>query len=147
MTLGRSPKERLDEIQAALLRVRLTHLEEILSEREEIAGRYLEGITNPLIKLPKIRPRSRHTWHQFVIQCDERDRLQAHLAEQGVQTQVHYPIPSHLSEAYASLGFQKGSFPVTEKLAKNVLSLPVYNGMGKEETAFIIKAVNGFTPR
>ena len=138
---------RLDEIQAALLRVRLTHLEEILSEREEIVRRYLEGITNPLIKLPKVRPGSRHTWHQFVVQYDERDRLQAHLKEQGVQTQAHYPIPPHLSEAYASLGFPRGSFPITEKLAKNVLSLPAYNGIGKEETAFIIEAVNGFTPR
>lgn len=136
---------RLDEVQAALLRVRLTHLEEILLEREEIAGRYLEGIVNPLVTLPKIRPGSRHTWHQFVIQCDERDRLQTWLEEQGVQTQIHYPIPPHLSEAYASLGFSMGSFPITEKLAEYALSLPAFNGISKEEIAFVVKAVNGFT--
>lgn len=136
---------RLDEIQAALLRVRLTHLEEILSERKEIARQYLEGIANPLIKLPKIRPDARHTWHQFVIECGERDRLQAWLKEQGVQTQIHYPIPPYLSEAYACLGFSRGSFPITEKLAKMVLSLPSYNGISKEEVAFVIESINGFT--
>ncbi len=137
---------RLDEIQAGLLRVRLTHLEEILSEREEITRQYLEGIANPLVKLPKIRPDSRHTWHQFVIQCDERDTLQAQLKEQGVQTQIHYPIPPHLTEAYASLGYSGGSFPITEKLAEDVLSLPAYNGISREEIAFVIETINGFTP-
>lgn len=137
---------RLDEIQAALLRVRLTHLEEILSEREEIARQYLDGITNPCITRPKIRPDSRHTWHQFVIECEERNHLQTWLKEQGIQTQIHYPIPPHLSEAYASLGFSRGSFPITEKLAKTVLSLPSYNGISKEEIAFVIEAINGFIP-
>jgi len=137
---------RLDEIQAALLRVRLTHLEEILSEREEIARQYLNGIINPRIKMPKIRPDSRHTWHQFVIESDERDRLQTWLKEQGIQTQIHYPSPPHLAEAYASLGLFKGTYPITEKLAKTVLSLPAYNGISKEEIAFVVEAINGFTP-
>ncbi len=137
---------RLDEIQAALLRVRLTHLEDILTGREKIARQYLDGIANPFLELPRIRADSRHTWHQFVIECEERDLLQAWLEVEGVQTRVHYPIPPHLSEAYASLGFFRGSFPITEKLSKTVLSLPVYNGLSQEDVAFVIEKLNAFCP-
>ena len=83
---------RLDEIQAAMLRVRLKYLEEILEERKKITEFYLNNIHNSLVRLPRVRPGSLHTWHQFVIECDRRDELQEYLKKRGIQTQIHYPI-------------------------------------------------------
>jgi dTDP-4-amino-4,6-dideoxygalactose transaminase len=136
---------RLDEIQAALLRVRLKYLEEILEERKKIAEFYLNSISSPLVRLPSIRPGALHTWHQFVIECDRRDELQEFLKNRGIQTQIHYPIPPHLSNAYKQLGFVKGDFPVTERMAESILSLPLFNGMVLEETESVVKALNMFS--
>ncbi|MPM19681.1 dTDP-3-amino-3,6-dideoxy-alpha-D-galactopyranose transaminase [bioreactor metagenome] len=135
---------RLDEIQAALLRVRLKHLNEILEERRSIAEYYLNGIRSPRIRLPRIRSEGLHTWHQFVVECDSRDELQEYLKKQGIQTQIHYPIPPHLSEAYKHLGLRKGDFPLTERLAESVLSLPLYNGMARVDTERVVEALNVF---
>lgn len=135
---------RLDEIQAALLAVRLRHLEEILIERESLARQYLSGIKNPLIRLPGIRPNVRHTWHQFVIESDSRDRLQGYLREKGIQTQVHYPIPPHLSRALKRLGYKPRAFQKTECLANTVLSLPLYNGLPEKNQAIVIQALNDY---
>lgn len=137
---------RLDELQAGLLRVKLRHLDELNEERCQIAQRYLEGIRHPLIRLPQLRPGADHTWHQFVVHCGERDALQAHLEAQGVGTLIHYPIPPHLSQAYSGLGLGRGSFPITERYADEVLSLPMYNGMTEEEIRTVIDAVNCFDP-
>jgi len=137
---------RLDEIQAALLRVRLKYIEEIIAERERIAQSYLAGIDNPAVRLPKIRRGARHTWHLFVVQCDKRVELQAWLEDSGIQTQIHYPIPPHLSKAYSDLGYSKGSFPITERLADTVLSLPLYCGMTSDEINYVINAVNEYRP-
>lgn len=135
---------RLDEMQAALLRVKLKYLENILEERKQIAEFYLRGIDNPLVELPRVRPGARHTWHLFVIQTPKRDDLRKHLAEQGIGTSIHYPIPPHLSEAYGYLGYKRGSFPKTEGLADSILSLPMYNGMTEEEMGYVVDGVNGF---
>ena len=83
-------------------------------------------------------------YHQFVIRCKERDELISYLDEKGIGTIIHYPIPPHLAEAYGYLGFKEGDFPMTERLAKEVLSIPMYNGMTKEEQTFIIDAINAF---
>ena len=135
---------RLDEIQAALLRVKLTHLEELTREREKIADYYLKNITNALIKLPKILYNTRPVWHQFVIQTEKRDELIKHLADKGIGTQIHYPVPPHLAEAYSSLGFNHGSFPITEKEADTILSLPMYNGITELEQDYIVDRLNIF---
>lgn len=135
---------RLDEIQAALLRVKLKHLGELTVEREEIANKYLNGINNQEIDLPKIIPGARHVWHLFVIQTTYRDKLAEHLKNSGISTQIHYPVPPHLAEAYAGLGFQKGSFPVAEKEANTILSLPFYNGMKHECVDYIIDVINKY---
>lgn len=137
---------RLDELQAGLLRVKLRHLDELNEERCQIAQRYLEGIRHPLVRLPQLRPGADHTWHQFVVHCGERDALQAHLEAQGVGTLIHYPIPPHLSQAYSGLGLGRGSFPIAERYADEVLSLPMYNGMTEEEIWTVIDAVNRFDP-
>lgn len=135
---------RLDEIQAGLLRVRLSHMDELTKEKQEIAKQYLANIRNPKILLPKTADGATHVYHQFVIRCKERDRLINYLNEKEIGTIIHYPIPPHLAEAYAYLGFQEGDFPITERLAKEVLSIPMYNGMTKEEQSYVIDALNAF---
>ena len=133
---------RLDEIQAGLLRVRLSHMEELTQEKIAIASRYTEGIHNPKIKLPQVPAGSTCIYHQYVIRCEERDQLIAYLNEKEIGTIIHYPIPPHLAEAYRYLGHHEGDFPITEHLAKTVLSIPMYNGMTQEEQETVIDALN-----
>lgn len=135
---------RLDELQAGLLRVRLPHLDELNREKEAIANRYTEKLNNPKLILPKIPEGATCVWHQYVIRCNERDRLIQYLDEKGIGTIIHYPIPPHLSEAYAYLGHGEGFLPITEGYAKTVLSIPMYNGMTQEEQDYVIKALNEF---
>ena len=131
-------------MQAGLLRVKMKHLDEFNAERCDIAERYLNEIKNPLIRMPKIRPGADSTWHQFVIHCDRRDELKEYLEKRDIGTLIHYPIPPHLSEAYEYLGKKRGDYPITEKYADEVLSLPMYNGMTDEEIQTVIDAVNQF---
>lgn len=135
---------RLDEFQAGLLRIKLSHISELEKEREKIAKRYLKDIKNPLIQLPKVRENCTHVWHLFVIRVENRDKFQKYLEENGIANVIHYPIPPHLSEAYKYLGYKKGDFPMTEKYAETVLSLPLYNGMTKEELDYIIDKINKY---
>ena len=135
---------RLDELQAGLLRVRLSHVQEMEAERIKIANRYLAELNNPKIVLPQVRENCTAVWHQFVIRCEERDRLIEYLNEKEIGTIIHYPIPPHLSEAYGYLGYGEGSFPITEKCAKTVLSIPMYVGMTEEEQTQVIEAINAF---
>lgn len=135
---------RLDELQAGLLRVRLQHLDELQDERLQICTRYLGEIHNHKIMLPQIRENATTVWHQFVVRCTEREKLITYLNNYEIGTIIHYPIPPHLSQAYAYLGFRKGDFPITEKYADEVLSLPLYNGMREEELDYVIEKLNAF---
>ena len=135
---------RLDELQAGLLRVRLTHIEELTKEKQKIANRYHEELKNQRIQLPELAPGATGVWHQYVIRCEERDRLIEYLNEKEIGTIIHYPIPPHLAEAYQYLGHTKGFLPITEHLANTVLSIPMYNGMTDEEQTYVIKAINSF---
>lgn len=135
---------RLDELQAGLLRVRLAHIKELEAEKRKLCERYLKELHNPDLQLPKIRQGATHIWHQFVVHTSKRDELMEYLDGKGIGTIIHYPIPPHLSEAYRYLGYKKGDFPITEKYADEVLSLPLYNGMTEEEQDHIIKVVNEF---
>lgn len=135
---------RLDEIQAGLLRVKLSHLDEMNEERILLAGRYTSAIENPLIIKPEVRQGATSSWHQYVIRTKLRDELMDYLKKKEIGTIIHYPIPPHLSEAYAYLGYGKGSFPIAERYAGEVLSLPMYNGMTDEEQAHVINAINQF---
>lgn len=135
---------RLDEMQAGFLRVRLGHLDELLEEKTAICNRYLKELHNDKIELPKIREGATHIWHQFVIHCKDRERLIEYLKQKGIGTIIHYPIPPHLSEAYAYLGMKEGDLPITEQYAKEVLSIPLYNGMTDEEQDYVIEAINAF---
>ena len=135
---------RLDELQAGLLRVRLAHMHELMEERIAIADYYSEKIRNPRIRLPQTVDRATSVWHQYVIRSEDRDRLVNYLGELGIGTIIHYPIPPHLAEAYQYLGHSKGAFPITERLADTVLSIPMYNGMTREEQDYVIAALNAF---
>ncbi|MEL7622564.1 MAG: DegT/DnrJ/EryC1/StrS family aminotransferase [Clostridiales bacterium] len=135
---------RLDEMQAALLRVKLTYLEELNAERMKIAQYYNSHIENPLISLPKLCPGSDSTWHQYVIRCKQRDELMAYLKENGVDTLIHYPIPPHLSQAYAYLKYEKGAFPYAEAQANEVLSIPIFNGITHAELEHVVCQINQF---
>lgn len=135
---------RLDEMQAGLLRVKLSHYDELTEERIRIAKKYSEGIKNDLIYLPKIRDGATHVWHQYVIHCKRRNKLMDFLKEHEIETIIHYPIPPHLQEGYKYLGHEKGDFPVSEQYADEVLSLPLYNGMTEREIQMVINTVNAF---
>ena len=135
---------RLDELQAGLLRVRLKYMQELTEERIRLAARYSEEIRNEKLLLPAIREGADSVWHQYVIRTDRRDELITFLEERGIGTIIHYPIPPHLSEAYAYLGYAKGDYPITEAYAETVLSIPMYNGMTDEEQTRVIEALNAF---
>ncbi len=135
---------RLDELQAGLLRVRLQHLCELTEERQKLAARYSQYIHNDKLILPKERTDTTNVWHQYVIRCKDRDALVAHLEASGIGSIIHYPIPPHLAEAYRYLGHKEGAFPITEQYAREVLSIPMYNGMTKEEQDRVIEALNHF---
>lgn len=134
---------RLDALQAAFLQVKLKHLDAWCAERRDIAARYLAGIKNPKIALPVIK-HGTPVWHLFVVRCEERDRLQAYLEEHGIGTNIHYPIPMHEQKAFAGYGLPYGSFPIAEKLASTVLSIPMFNGMTEEETTCVIETIDRF---
>ena len=133
---------RMDEIQAAILRVKLAHLDEDNSARKRIASMYMKGIANPSIILPKEMPARSNVWHQFPIFCSRRDDLQRHLLSNGIQTLIHYPIPPHKQQCYKE--WNHLSFPITERIHAQELSLPVSPLLTDSEVETIIKAVNDF---
>lgn len=135
---------RLDEMQAGLLRVRLSHLDELAAEKKRLCERYLHELRSEKIMLPKIRDGATHIWHQFVIRSKQRDELMKYLDEKGIGTIIHYPIPPHLSEAYSYLGMKSSSLPLTELYANEVLSIPLYNGMTEDEQTRVIETINEF---
>lgn len=134
---------RLDEVQAAVLSVKLPRLDADNDRRRRIARRYLREINHPDVKLPEVHSWLGHAFHLFVIRTSRRDELQAHLSAQGVQTLIHYPIPPHKQEAYRECAHL--SLPVTERLHREVLSLPISPVMTDEEVAHVIASVNSFS--
>lgn len=133
---------RLDEIQAAVLRVKLARLDEWNARRAEVARRYLAGLAGvPGLALPVVEPWAGTSWHLFVVRTERRDALRERLAAAGVETIIHYPVPAHLSPAYADLGHGAGSFPTAERLAEQVLSLPMGPHLPDEAVDTVIAAV------
>jgi len=137
---------RLDELQAGLLRVKLSHLDELNNERIAIANRYNSEIRSSYIEPLATRPGSNNVYHQYVVHISDgkRDALMNYLKENEIGTIIHYPIPSPLQTAYKYLGYKKGDFPIAERYANEVLSLPMYNGMSKEEQDYVIEKINEF---
>lgn len=142
----RGTNSRLDELQAALLRVRLRRLDEWNGRRRRIAACYLKEFESlPGIIRPYIASGAEPVWHLFVIRCNERERLQPSLADRGIGTMVHYPVPPHLSAAYADLGWKRGSFPIAESLAQSVLSLPMGPHLRKKQQDAVVDATQHTT--
>lgn len=133
---------RLDEIQAAMLRVKLRHLDDEIKKRREVANYYLDNIKNENIILPTIKDQNSHVWHLFVIRTSRRDELQKYLSEQGIQTLIHYPIPPHKQIAYKEWGSL--NFAITEMIHNEVVSLPLSSVQDFESTQHIIKSINDF---
>lgn len=132
---------RLDEMQAAVLAAKLPELDRLTDDRRRIAARLIDGLAGVPVGLPFVPDGAEPAWHLFVIRHAARDRLQAALAERGVGSLIHYPVPPHLQPAYAELGFAAGDFPVTEAIHREVLSLPLWPGMSDAQVDELIAAV------
>ncbi len=137
---------RLDSLQAAILSVKLKYLEAWTRARIANARRYSEGLGG-VVKLPVLRPDERAVFHTFVVQAERRDELQQFLEANGVGTKIHYPIPIHLQPAAAQYGYRRGDFPVTERCAGQILSLPVYQGLSDEALDYVVTKVKEFYGR
>ncbi|OBA84285.1 erythromycin biosynthesis sensory transduction protein eryC1 [Mycobacterium sp. 1164966.3] len=136
---------RLDEIQSAVLRVKLQYLDSWNDRRRSIANRYAQELIGaPELRLPDTAPDREHVWHLYVVDHPSRDDLQKHLASKGIQTLVHYPIPPHLSGAFAPLGLTKGTFPIAEEAAGTHLSLPIGPHLSEEDVTRVIDACRSF---
>lgn len=133
---------RMDEMQAAVLRVKLRHLDDDNRRRQDIAEWYREALRNAAITLPATAPREANVWHIYPVLCEERDRLQEHLAEQGVEAQVHYPLPPHLQKC--GRGWGRRPLPVTERIHATELSLPLGPELTDEDLEKVAGAVNSF---
>lgn len=132
---------RLDEIQAAVLAAKLPELDRLTDQRRAIAARLLDGLAGAPLVLPFVPEGADPAWHLFVIRHQARDRLQAALAEQGIGTLIHYPVPPHLQPAYQELGYAAGDFPIAEAIHREVLSLPLWPGMSEAQVDALIAAV------
>jgi len=136
---------RLDELQAAILRIKLRHLVEWNKTRQEIAEIYFNDLKSVGdIVLPRTRLDATHVHHQFVIRTKYREELKSFLFQKGIGTMVHYPIPPHLQQAYKTLNFKKGDFPVSEHLAETVLSIPMWPGLSEEQVEWVVEQVKTF---
>ena len=135
---------RLDEIQAAVLRVKLRYLDEWTDRRRETATQYRQLLYNSNVQLPCERQWAKHVYHLFVIRVNKRNDLKDYLQERGVGTQIHYPIPIHLQEAYKKLGHNAGDFPISERNAEEILSLPIYPELTTEEVETVAGLITEF---
>jgi len=134
---------RLDEIQAAVLRVKLKHLDEWNERRRSIAKLYNELLKDSNVILPIEKNYTKHVYHLYVIRSKNRDELQQYLLEKGIQTQIHYPLPVHKQKAYLDLGFDV-SLPITEKVCNEILSLPMYTWLHEEEILKVVEEIKAF---
>ena len=145
--LFQGTNSRLDEIQAAMLSVKLKHLDTETAHRRKVADAYIQGINNTAVTLPltlNASPltRENHVWHVFVIRCEQREALQKHLLEHGIQTLIHYPIPPHQQQAYKEWNMH--SYPVSELIHQQVMSLPMGPTITMDEVKKVIAAINTF---
>ena len=139
-----STVSRMDTLQAALLRMRVRRLPTVIARRRRNAAQYMERLERQHVFIPPSRDNEYNTFHTFVIQVERRDELQQYLAKQGIGTAIHYPIPIHLQPAAKSLGHRQGDFPVTERQAQRILTLPVNQFMTEADLDYVAEAVNRF---
>jgi dTDP-4-amino-4,6-dideoxygalactose transaminase len=135
---------RLDELQAAILSLKLARLDAWNERRRQLAALYRQGLAGTPLLLPQEKPWAYHVYHLFVVKSTERDALQEHLKRRDISTLIHYPTPIHLQPAYRTLGYREGAFPVAERLSKEILSLPMYPGLREDEVAETCEAIQAF---
>ena len=135
---------RLDELQAAILTVKLKHLEEINWKKRKIAKRYLEEINSEVITLPFVPSYSSPVWHQFVVRTPKRNKLKTFLAKRGIETLVHYPIPPHLQPAYSGSSIVDQDKSVSAKIANEILSIPIHWLMDDQSVSYVVENINDF---
>ena len=137
---------RLDAIQAAVLRVKLAHLDTWTEQRQTNAALYRELLDRhtPLILPEPASYQSRHVLNQYVVRCQERDRLREHLKQSGIGTEVYYPIPLHRQECYSDLGYIEGAFPESERAAREVLALPIHQALSRDEVGRVCESIRAF---
>lgn len=140
----RGYNSRLDELQAAILRVKLRHLDAFNKRRRGIAEVYQRRLSDAPVLLPQEADECEHVYHLYVIQSERRDALQAHLQASGIGAAIHYPVPVHRQPAYDALGYRPGSLPVTESLASHILSLPMYPEMTSEQADIVAESIRQF---
>jgi dTDP-4-amino-4,6-dideoxygalactose transaminase len=138
---------RLDELQAAVLLVKLPHLSSWNEARRRIASRYKEELSGLPLVLPVERPGFYHTYHQFVVQLEDRDRLKEHLQRHEIGCDIYYPIPLHLQECFQELGYVKGDFPVAERCSQESLAIPIYPELSEESQNEVITQIRSFFGR
>jgi dTDP-4-amino-4,6-dideoxygalactose transaminase len=132
---------RLDALQAAVLSAKLRRLEEWNDARRRVAGWYQGHLAGLNLELPREKPWARSVYHLYVVVVDDRDRVRSSLESSGIQTGLHYPVPLHLQEAYASMGLAAGTFPASERVASAGLSLPLFPHMTEEQVVHVAAAV------
>ena len=135
---------RLDEMQAALLRVKLRHLDEWQAGRRQVAARYDELLGDLGVQIPSLRPDVTHVYHQYTIRVPRRDELSQYLNERGIGSMIYYPLPLHLQGLYQDLGYREGSLPVCEQAGREVLSLPMYPELTEEQIQTVAGAIGDF---
>jgi dTDP-4-amino-4,6-dideoxygalactose transaminase len=135
---------RLDELQAAILRVKLSHLNKWNARRVAIAERYANGLKNLPVELPLTAEGNTHVYHVFAILVERRDELQSFLSERGIPTLIYYPLPLHLQKVYADLGYKQGDLPVAEAVAQKILPLPMYPELTDEQVDYVIATIRQF---
>jgi dTDP-4-amino-4,6-dideoxygalactose transaminase len=138
---------RLDELQAAILRVKLPHLRAWNERRAAIAAMYMEGLQGLPVDLPETNPGNSHVWHVYAILLDRRDHLQAHLAANGISTLIYYPHPLHLQKCYADIGWKAGDFPVAESVSSRILPLPIFPELDESQVRYVIDQTRAFFGR
>ncbi|MCQ2976096.1 MAG: DegT/DnrJ/EryC1/StrS family aminotransferase, partial [Bacteroidales bacterium] len=133
---------RLDELQAAVLDVKLPHLNDDNNRRREISKYYREHIKNPAIILPEVYDEQAHVWHVFAVRTAERDRFQQYLTDHNIQTIIHYPTPPHKQGAYAE--WNDCSYPISEEIHKTIISIPMSPVLTEEEVQYVVEVINGY---
>ena len=137
--------DRLDEMQAALLRVKLSHMFTLLENRDHIAQRYLKEIDNPRVRMPETPAECKHTWYQFVVQVDNQEAFISHMKANGVGTDIAWKTPPYLQQCMTEkFGYKRGDFPITEALCDAIVSLPMMDYMTEEEISKVIDEVNRY---
>lgn len=135
---------RLDEIQAGLLRIKLSHRDQLIKNRRHVAERYLKEINNPKVELPRIAEGCTHVWYQFIVRVGHQERFREFLKQKGIATDISWKVPPYLQPCMAKYGFKRGDYPITESICDSIVTLPMMDAMSEDEITQVIRGVNEY---